>query len=105
MGWYKFTEGESVGRIRVNEMHIAWYDMEHNGLCYNEDIVSFNENDSNTDILEEIGRRLPYTEIPHEKKCDKSRVFLYFDNGEEYELTLRKIEKNENTSRFASEED
>lgn len=102
MGWYRFIEGEPLGRVRVKKMHIAWYDTENDGSCFDEDIISFDETDTNTEIFEEIGSRLCYVEFPKEKKCTKSRVFLSMENGEEFELTLRKVGKNENTSRFDS---
>ena len=34
--WYKFIKGEPKGKLRINRVQVAWYDMENNGDCFDE---------------------------------------------------------------------
>lgn len=92
--WYRFKKGESKGKLRVKQVQIAWYDMEQNGDCFDEDFVLPKDNDIKT--LESIGTILPYVEtIEDGNKIDRSRVFVYMDNGDVYELKMEKLSKEE----------
>ena len=88
--WWKFKKGEPIGKLRVDRVQIAWYDMENNGYCFDESFLMPQESDRET--LESIGMILPYVEtIEDESRCDRSRVFVYMDNGDCYELQMRKL--------------
>ncbi len=100
MDWYRFTEGEPVGKLRIRAMQVAWYDMERDGSCFDEDYIQFPETATNAEIMRAIGMQLTRVNISEEQRGDKSRVFLIFDNGEEYELKLQKVSKSDNTSFF-----
>ena len=55
--WYRFEKGESKGKLRVERVQVAWYDMEQNGDCFDEDFVLPKDNDAKT--LENRGMILP----------------------------------------------
>ena len=38
--WYRFEKGNPKGICRVKHFQIAWYDMERNGSCFDEDFVA-----------------------------------------------------------------
>lgn len=80
--WYRFEKGNPKGICRVKHFQIAWYDMEHNGHCFDEDFVS----------PDAINRVIPYVEtVEDENNCDRSRVFVCMDNGDVYELSMNKL--------------
>ena len=84
--WYRFEKGNPKGICRVKHFQIAWYDMEQNGDCFDEDFV---EHDG-------IDRVIPYVEtIEDENKTDRSRVFVHMDNGDVYELKMEKLSKEQ----------
>ena len=88
--WYRFEEGEPVGKLNVKCVQVAWYDMDRGGSCFDEDLIMPEEDGIKT--LEKIGRILPYVETEDANgKLDRSRVFITFGNGDEYELMLRKL--------------
>ena len=90
--WYRFQKGEIRGKLRVEMAKVAWYDMTEGGVCFDEDFVYPRESDVET--LENIGRLLPYVETEEdENNADRSRVFIYMDNGDEYELLMKKQNK------------
>lgn len=94
--WYKFIEGEAKGKLRVEQIQVAWYDMEHNGSCFDE---SFIKNDGNEKgLLNRLGLWTTYVDMNEDtdkKKMDRSRVFIYMDNGDCYELEMRKLNKEQ----------
>ena len=84
--WYRFEEGNSIGIPRVKYYQIAWYDMEHNGDCFDEDFEN---------ITESIEHILAYVETKEDhNKIDRSKVFINMDNGDKYELIMRKCESD-----------
>lgn len=92
--WYRFKKGESKGKLRVKRVQVAWYDMEQNGDCFDEDFVLPKDNEIKT--LESIGTILPYVEtVEDENKIDRSRVFVHMDNGDVYELKMEKLTKEQ----------
>ena len=92
--WYRFEKGESKGKLRVEKVQVAWYDMEQNGDCFDEDFVLPKDNDAKT--LESIGMILPYVETVEDvNKTDRSRVFVHMDNGDIYELKMEKLSKEQ----------
>ena len=32
--WWHFKNGKPKGKLRIERIQVAWYDMEHNGDCY-----------------------------------------------------------------------
>lgn len=82
--WYKFIEGEPKGRLRVKHVQTCWYE---DGDCFDEAWTMSGETD--TDTLKKIGMLLPYV------GAGSSRVFVYMDDGEVYELSMRKVTDNE----------
>ena len=88
--WYRFEDSESVGKLDVKHVQVVWYDMDRGGACFDEDWILPGETGRET--LEKIGRILPYVETGDEtNKMDRSRVFITFGNGDQYELMLRKL--------------
>lgn len=100
MEWYKFKEGEIKGKLRVERAQVAWYDMERNGDCFDENWIVHKGDD--VEMLQSIGKYLlTYIELDENAdKCDKSRVFIHMDNGDEYELLAKKIDKGVRCSNF-----
>lgn len=89
--WYKFEEGKSIGVPRIKEYQVAWYDMERNGDCFDESFYK----------PEDISEVITYVEtVEDEDNCDRARVFVRFDDGEEYELKLERIEKPRRCDNF-----
>jgi uncharacterized membrane protein len=91
--WYKFEEGKLLGTPRIKEYQVAWYDMENDGRCFDESFYK----------PEEIDKIITYVEtIEDEDNCDRSRVFVHFNDGEEYELKLVRIENGRRCDKFYS---
>lgn len=89
--WFKFENGNTVGTPRIKEYQVAWYDMEQNGSCFDESFYK----------PEHIGQVITYVEtVEDEGHCDRCRVFVHFDDGEQYELKLVRIEKDRRCSKF-----
>ena len=91
--WYRFEKDNPKGICRVKQFQIAWYDMEQNGDCFDEDFVA-------TDGINQV---IPYVEtVEDENNSDRSRVFVHMDNGDVYELKMEKLSKEqlENCSNF-----
>ena len=83
---YKFEPNNSKGICRVKNIQIAWYDMEHNGDCFDEDFEN---------ITESIEHILAYVETYEDhNKIDRSKVFINMDNGDKYELIMRKCKSD-----------
>lgn len=92
--WYRFEKGNPIGIPRVKEIQVAFYDMERDGGCFDEVFYP----------LSEIGKAMPYVEtIEDEGNSDRTRVFVHFDNGDEYELKLEKIDKGRKCGYFYDE--
>lgn len=92
--WFKFKKGEPKGKLRVKQVQVAWYDMERNGDCFDENWIMHNGNDKET--LQSIGMLLPFVEtVEDEGNPDRSRVFVHMDNGDVYELIMKKLSKEE----------
>ena len=84
--WYRFEKGNPKGICRVKHFQIAWYDMEQNGDCFDEDFI----------MSDGIERVIPYVEtIEDENNSDRSRVFVHMDNGDVYELKMEKLSKEQ----------
>lgn len=93
--WFKFSNGNSKGKLRIKHVQVAWYDMERNGDCFDESFV-FPSPEGETKTLENIGMILPYVETVEDKcKSDRSRVFVHFDNDDVYELKMEKLSKEQ----------
>ena len=89
--WYRFEKGSTVGIPRIKDYQVAFYDMTRDGDCFDE---SFFKPD-------EIDNAITYVEtIEDEGNNDRCRVFAHFDNGDEYELKLEKMDKNRERGKF-----
>lgn len=89
--WYKFENGNPISTPRIKEYQVAWYDMEHNGNCFDESFYK----------PKDIDQVITYVEtVEDEGHCDRRRVFVHFDDGERYELKLVKIENGRRCSKF-----
>jgi hypothetical protein len=97
MGWYRFFKDKVKGQLKIDRAQVAWYDMDRNGDCFDESWIIHEGDDVQT--LQSIGMWLTYVELD-ENKCDKSRVFIHMDDGEQYELKLIKLDKNKRYSNF-----
>ena len=101
--WYKFIEGEPRGRLRIDRVQVAWYDMDRNGDCFDEDWIMHQKNKPcflqkqyDIDTLHKIGMNIPYIETDiNSDKCNKSRVFIHMDDGDVYELLVKKLSRAE----------
>ena len=93
--WYRFEEGSNIGIPRIKGYQVAFYDMTRGGKCFDE---AFFSPDRVSDIV-------TYLEtVEDEGNQDRRRVFVHFDNGDEYEMKLRKISKEQNTSVFSAKQ-
>ena len=89
--WYRFEEGNPIGIPRIKNYQVAFYDMTRDGECFDE---SFFKPD-------EIGKVMPYVETVEDvNNCDRTRVFIHFDDGGQYELKLKRIENGRRCSKF-----
>ena len=87
--WYRFEKGEPKGKLRVERVQVAWYDMERNGSCFDESFLK-------TKTFQDLGKALTYVETAEDEgHCDRSRVFVYMDNGDCYELQMRKLSEEQ----------
>lgn len=76
---------------KIKEYQIAWYDMERNGNCFDESFYP----------PKKINEVIDYVEtIENENWRDRRRVFVYFDNGDRYELKLEKLDASKRYSNF-----
>jgi hypothetical protein len=94
--WWKFKKGEPKSKLRVERVQVAWYDMERNGDCFDESIIK-NDGDEK-DLLNRLGLWTTYVDMNEDtdkNKADRSRVFIYMDNGDCYELQMRKLTKEQ----------
>lgn len=83
---YRFLKGCVKGVCRVKNIQIAWYDMERGGDCFDE---------SRKDISTPLENILAFVETEEDKNnSDRSRVFVNMDNGDCYELIMRKVKSN-----------
>lgn len=76
--WY-----DNNGKCRVKKLQVCWYDMDHgNGDCFDESFYS----------PEDSNYALEYTEtVEEETWTDRRRVFVHMNNGDMYELSMRKL--------------
>lgn len=64
----------------------AWYDMERGGKCFDESSYS----------PEKINEVINDVETDDSKNhCDRTRVFVHMDNGDVYELLMKKLNEQE----------
>ena len=94
--WWNFKKGKPKGELCIERIQVAWYDMEHNGDCFDESIIK-NGGDEK-DILNRLGIWTTYVDMDEDtdkNKADRSRVFVYMDNGDCYELQVRKLTKKQ----------
>ena len=77
--WYKFPEGRLVGEPRAKFFHVCFYDMNRSGDCFDEVFIAPSE----------ISKAIPYVETKEDRDSPvRSRVFVVFENDDEYELKL-----------------
>lgn len=94
--WWKFKKGEPKGKLRVERVQVAWYDMERNGDCFDESFIVNNGDEK--ELLNGLGLWTTYVDMNEDtdkNKADRSRVFIYMDNGDCYELQMRKLTKEQ----------
>ena len=94
--WWNFKKGKPKGELRIERIQVTWYDMEHNGDCFDESIIK-NGGDEK-DILNRLGLWTTYVDMDEDtdkNKTNRSRVFVYMDNGDCYELQVRKLTKKQ----------
>lgn len=79
--WYRFEEGNPVGIPRIKQYQVAFYDMTRDGACFDEYFYS----------PDEINQVMPFVETAEDiYNSDRTKVFVHFDNGDEYELKMEK---------------
>ena len=89
--WYRFEEGNPVGIPRIVDYQVAFYDMTMRGECFDEAFFK----------PEDINHVITYVEtVEDEGASDRCRVFAHFDNGDEYELKLVKVDPNRRRGYF-----
>ena len=93
MSWYRFFKDEVKGQLKVDRAHVAFYDMERGGSCFDESFIVHKGDDVET--LHRIGEWLTYVETDEVDKYDRSRVFIHMDDGSVYELLMKKIDKEQ----------
>ena len=80
---YNFPKGCKIGTCRVKNIHTAWYDMKRNGDCFDEDFE---------ELTPDQEKLLAYVETLEDKNnTNRSRVFVNMDNGDCYELIMKKV--------------
>lgn len=71
---------------RIIGYRTVWYDMEHNGKCF----------DESSYLPEKINEVINDVETDDDKNhCDRTRVFVDMDNGDVYELLMKKLSEEE----------
>ena len=94
MSWYRFFKDKIKGQLKVDRAQVCFYDMTRGGSCFDESFVVPDGDDRKA--LQQIGMMLTYIELdPNANKRDKSRVFIHMDDGEVYELQMRKLSKEQ----------
>ena len=89
--WYRFEDGNPIGIPRIKSYQLAWYDMTRGGKCFDETFFK----------PEDIDNAITYVEtVEDENSNDRTRVFVHFDDGDIYELKLKKIDKNRDRGMF-----
>ena len=94
--WWKFKKGDPKGELRVEQVQVAWYDMKNNGDCFDESFIKNDGNDK--ELLNRLGICTTYVDMNEDADKDKvyrSRVFVYMDNCDCYELEMRKLNKEQ----------
>lgn len=85
--WYRFEEENPIGTLRVKSHILAWYD--EDDRCFDEKFVPASDTDIKT--LESIAMNLTALQPENEKGTfDKGRLFIQMEDGDEYELVLRR---------------
>ena len=94
MDHYKFTTVAPVGRLRaarrLDEQSVPQHDIPD----ANEQVIALTETSDTKDMLEEIGKRLSHIEISDDAQREGNKVFLVFDNGEQFEVNLSKVDED-----------
>lgn len=70
------------GKCKVKNLQVCFYDMEHGAKCFDE---SFYSPKNSIFALEHIET------IEEENWVDRRRVFVNMNNGDVYELSMRKL--------------
>ena len=95
--WWRFEKKIGAkGKLRVEQIQVAWYDMERNGDCFDESFIKNDGDDK--ELLNRLGIWTTYVDMDEDadkKKIIRSRVFVYMDNGDCYELEMRKLSKEQ----------
>ena len=87
MDMYKFNTVEPVGRARAAK-RLDEQSVPQNTESISEE-VALSSPENTQEMLEELSKRLSHIEI-----SDDSKVFLMFDNGEEFQLNISKLDEN-----------
>ncbi len=87
MDMYKFNTVEPVGRARAAK-RLDEQSAPQNAESISEE-VALSSPENTQEMLEELSKRLSHIEI-----SDDSKVFLMFDNGEEFQLNISKLDEN-----------
>ena len=89
--WYRFEKDNPIGIPRIKKYQVAFYNMERNGDCFDEGFYK----------PEDIDLAIIHVETVEDiSNFVRTRVFAHFDDGEQYELKLEKIEKGRRCSNF-----
>lgn len=80
--WYEFESDGLIGTPRVEEYQVVFYDMEQGSNAYDEIFYP----------PERLDKVIPFVETIEDKnRTDRSRVFVHFKDGAQYELKLEYI--------------
>lgn len=74
----------------IENYQVAWYDMERDGYCFEEDFHDSND-------FHSTGIACSYVMFPEEEKedlSDKRRVFINCKDGTSYELVAKKVDSS-----------
>lgn len=83
---YRFSKDYTKAVCRVKNIQIAWYDMERGRDGFDE---------SFTDVSTPTEQILAFVKTEEDKNnSDRSRVFVNMDNGDRYELIMKKVKSN-----------
>ena len=92
MDLYRFDTLEPIGRLRAANRLDEQSRPSPDHTLIAEDNVALSETVNTKGLLEEIGKRLSHIEISDQEQSNNNKIYLVFDNGEEYEVNLSKID-------------
>ena len=92
MDLYRFDTLEPVGRLRAANRLDEQSTPQADHTLIAEDNVALSETANTMGLLEELGKRLSHIEISDREQSNNNKVYLVFDNGEEYEVNLSRID-------------